>query len=127
MRTDEYLSNLEFHDLGGHWQDENGEPHQSGLGKAPILSAEREVESRIERLNQVWGHAQATARALSNKYQRLWDGAIIKLADHKGTLLVTWRDELSRFMFEGVILGAWEANGEHAHVHGLSEQIGRGV
>jgi hypothetical protein len=81
--------------------------------------AEREVESRIERLNQVWGYANATAKNLSNKYQRLWDGAITELADRKGTLCVTWRDELSRLMFEGVILGAWEDNGEHAHSHTL--------
>lgn len=122
MRTDEYLSTLEFHDFEGKWQDENGEPRHSPSGKVPILSAEREVETRIERLNQVWGYAQATARGLSNKYQRLWDGAIVELADHKGTLIVTWRDELSRIMFEGVILGAWENNGEHAHAHGLADQ-----
>ena len=58
---------------------------------------------------------------LSYKYQKLWDGAITELADYKGTIYVTWRDELSRAMFNGVILGAWEANGEHMHSHSLAD------
>lgn len=116
MNTTEYVRSLSFKD----GQEECGEDSPAVLPTTPKLVAEREVDSRIERLNQTWGHANATVRSLSHKYQRLWDGAITELADYKGTLYVTWRDELSRVMFEGVIVGAWEANGEHMHSHSLA-------
>jgi hypothetical protein len=105
---------------GFNWEcEENGEAQPDVLPNKPKLVAEREVDSRLERLNEVWGYANGTVKSLSNKYQRLWDGAITELADYKGTLHVTWRDQLSRLMFEGIILGAWEDNGEHAHSHKL--------
>lgn len=116
MNTNEYIRTLSF----ANEQEECGEDNPTTLPTTPKLIAEREVESRIERLNQVWGHANATVRGLSHKYQRLWQGAITELADYKGTLHITWRDELSRVMFEGVILGAWESNGDHMHSHNLA-------
>jgi hypothetical protein len=116
VNVQEYVGSLQF---GGDCE-ENGDQSRDTLPQKPKLVAEREVESRIERLNEVWGHANATVRSLSHKYENLWDGAITELADYKGTLYVTWRDELSRVMFEGVILGAWEQNGEHAHSHSLA-------
>lgn len=116
MKTTDYIGTLSFAD-----HDEvSGDDSPTTLPATPKLAAEREVDSRIERLNQTWGHANATVRSLSHKYQKLWDGAITELADYKGTIYVTWRDELSRVMFEGVILGAWEANGEHMHSHSLA-------
>lgn len=116
MNTIDYVRTLSFID----GQEECGDDAPTVLPTSPKLVAEREVDTRIERLNQTWGHANATARSLSHKYQKLWDGAITELADYKGTLYVTWRDEVSRVMFEGVILGAWEANGEHMHSHALA-------
>ena len=116
MNTREYVNRLSFDPDS----EENGEPSPEALPAKPQLVAEREVDSRIERPNEIWGHANATVRSLSHKYRRMWDGAITELADYKGTLYVTWRDELSRVMFEGVILGAWEASGEHANSHQLS-------
>jgi len=116
VNASEYILSLSF--VEGH--EECGESSPDVLPTVPKLSAEREVDSRIERLNQTWGHANATMRNLSHKYQRLWDGAITELADYKGTLYIIWRDEISRVMFEGVIVGAWEANGEHMHSHGLA-------
>lgn len=116
MSTHHYIEALQF----GSGQDEHGEPRPAAGPAKPRLVAEREIQSRLERLSEVWGHANATVRDLSHKYQRMWDGAITELADYKGTLSVSWRDELSRVMFEGVIVGAWEANGEHAHTHHLS-------
>jgi hypothetical protein len=113
MLTKDYLSSLTF------GAEENGESHDP-TGYAPTFSAEREVESRMERLHQAWGRADTVARMLSAKYQRLWEGAIISLADYKGTIYVEWRDEISRVMFEGVILGAWESSGEHAHHHEIA-------
>ena len=115
MATNRYLETLEY-GLEG-----NGESEPDMLADKPPFVAEREVDSRVGRLAEVWGHANATVRNLSHKYQRLWSGAITELADYKGTLYVTWRDEVSRVMFEGVILGAWEANGEHAHHHALAK------
>lgn len=116
MNASEYIASLDFSDT----QEVSGEPSQDLLSHTPRFIAERETESRIDRLHMVWGHAQATAASLSNHYQRHWNGAIVELADYKGTLYVTWRDEISRVMFEGVILGAWEANGEHMHAHRLA-------
>jgi hypothetical protein len=116
MDTKQYIGSLSF-DKG---DEECGDDGRESTPTKPELVAEREVESRIERLNEVWGHANATVRGLSRKYQRLWDGAITELADYKGTLYVTWRDEVSRVMFEGVILGSWEANGDHMHSHRLA-------
>ena len=116
MNANEYICSLSFKE--GH--EESGADSSNASPAKPNLVAEREVETRMERLNEVWGHSNATVRSLSNKYQKLWDGAITELADYKGTLYVTWRDEVSRVMFEGVILGAWEANGEHMHSHRLA-------
>lgn len=116
MSTEAYIKSLNFN--ANH--EDCGEDSPVALGSTPKLVADREVDTRIERLNQTWGYANATVRSLSHKYQRLWSGAVVELADRKGTLCVTWRDELSRAMFEGVILGAWEANGEHMHSHSLS-------
>jgi hypothetical protein len=112
----EYIKTLSFND------DEqlSGETRDGFLTTTPKMVGVNEVESRVERLNQTWGYADATVRGLSNKYRKLWNGAITELRDYKGTLYVTWRDELSRVMFEGVILGAWEAQGEHMHSHVLA-------
>lgn len=116
MTTNDYIKTLSF----AEGDELCGDDSPTALPTSPKFIAEREVDSRIERLNQTWGHANATVRSLSHKYQKLWDGAITELADYKGTIYVTWRDELSRVMFEGVILGAWEANGEHMHSHALA-------
>lgn len=114
MLTKEYALSLRF------GAEENGEGSHESSGYTPSLSAEREAETRIERLNQTWGRADTVAQMLSGKYQRLWERAIVALSDYKGTLYVTWRDEVSRVMFEGVILGAWEKSGEHAHHHEIA-------
>lgn len=85
------------------------------------MSATNQSEpGRIERLLQTWGGACSTIRLLSNRYQRHWDGAVVSMKDHKGTLEVTWRDEQSRVMFEGVIVGAWENEGEYMASHALA-------
>lgn len=83
----------------------------------PDFHADREVGERIARLRATFGGACMTVRLLSSSYQRAWDGAIVSLTDDKGTLQVVWRDRESRIMFEGVIMGAWEANGDHAGLH----------
>jgi hypothetical protein len=118
METREYVSSESF-----NWEfEENGESEPDLVPTKPKLVAEREIETRVERLNELWGYANGTVGSLSNKYQRLWNGAITELADYKGTLYVTWRDELSRLMFEGIILGAWEDNGEHVHSYRLAQK-----
>ena len=76
---------------------------------------------RLRRLASTWGQACAAVHLLSNRYQRHWNGAIVALGDSKGTLEVTWRDAQSRTMFEGVIMGAWEREGDHAGSHALAE------
>ncbi|ONF97324.1 hypothetical protein [Sphingomonas jeddahensis] len=85
MTTADYISTLSFQ----YGNEVNGENSLDTLPAAPKLIAEREADMRIERLNQVWGHADATVRNLSHKYRRLWDGAITELADYKGTIYVT--------------------------------------
>ncbi|WCP71533.1 hypothetical protein [Sphingomonas hankookensis] len=70
-----------------------------------------------------WAHANATVQGMSNAYRQQWSGAITALDDQKGTIYVTWRDALSRLMFEGAILGGWEAHGEHMHHHSLTEKM----
>ncbi|MCC2981268.1 hypothetical protein [Sphingomonas sp. IC4-52] len=69
----------------------------------------------MERLLLAWGYASAIVAGMSNGYRKHWDGAIVSLDDRKGVIQITWRDEISRIMFEGAILGGWEANGDHAH------------
>lgn len=85
----------------------------------PEFTAQRDEGFRYKRLNLVWGHACATVRLMSNRYQDLWNGSVVELEDSKGVLNVTWRDNESRLAFEGVIVGAWEANAEHSHIHFL--------
>ena len=75
--------------------------------------------SLVARVLATWGQAYATVSLLSNRYQHQWPGAITALNDNKGTLEVIWRDEQSRILFEGVIMGAWERSGEHAGSHAL--------
>ena len=83
----------------------------------PDLVPEGGEDWRVTRLAATWGQACAAVRLLSHRYQRHWAGAITELCDHKGTLQVTWRDEQSRVIFEGVIMGAWEREGEHGGAH----------
>src|SRR5690606_28947401 len=87
----------------------------------PIISATNEATEtfRIGRVTAAWGSASATVALLSHRYQQQWPGAILAMNDHKGTLEVTWRDEQSRILFEGVMMGAWERSGEHAGSHAL--------
>lgn len=86
----------------------------------PKFYADRDEGFRYTRLHVVWGYACSTVKTLSKRYQHLWNGAIVQLEDSKGVLSVTWRDRESRIAFEGVILGAWEANGEHSYIHLLA-------
>jgi hypothetical protein len=116
MRLQEYVRTLKFDQ-----SEESSENCVEALPQKPKLIADAEVQDRIERLNEVWGHANAAVRHLSYKYRKLWDGAITELTDRKGTLYITWRDEVSRVMFEGVILGAWEANAEYSGAHSLNQ------
>lgn len=99
--------------------DENGERARETI--PPIPQIEGGEPWRNERLLATWGHACAVVRNMSHKYQRFWDGAVIVLGDSKGTIQVTWRDELSRLMFEGAVMGGWEANGDHAGRHLLHD------
>jgi transposase len=46
--------------------------------------------------------------------------AIAEAATRPTTLEVTWRDEQSRILFEGVIMGAWERAGQHCGSHVLA-------
>ena len=118
MDTKTYITNLTFYDLDNGWsQDENGEKSLDFVYNDPKFYGE---DSRISRLATTWGRACAAVSLMSNKYQRLFAGAVVEMGDRKGTLEVLWRDDLSRVMFEGVVCGAWEANGEHCHVHGLA-------
>ena len=103
---------------------ESSEPSRNFGFARPSLSAyNQETEGdRIPRLATTWGQACATVALLSNRYQHHWDGAIVAMNDHKGTLEVTWRDEQSRVIFEGVIMGAWERECEHAGCHAVAER-----
>jgi len=100
----------------------NGEPAPQTMPEPPHMSAYNEATetSRVPRLMSAWGAACAATRLLSNRYRQHWDGAVAAMHDHKGSLEVTWRDEQSRVMFEGVIVGAWEDHGEHSHGHLLA-------
>ena len=99
---------------------ENGEERPNTLPPQPKLSAYNDHEAgRLERVATTWGAACTTVRLLSYRYQRYWDGAVLALRDHKGTLLVTWRDNESREAFEGVVMGAWERQAEHCGEHTL--------
>lgn len=100
---------------------ENGESAPEMACPSPAISATNaQEEGRIPRLHATWGQACAAVALLSHRYQNHWQGAIVALHDHKGTLEVTWRDEQSRVMFEGVIMGAWERECEHAGAHRLA-------
>ncbi len=89
---------------------------------SPAMSASREDTEgwRIDRLNATWGAACLIVKQLSNRYQGHWRGALSAMRDHKGTLELTWRDEQSRIMFEGVIVGAWEGQAECCVSHALA-------
>lgn len=100
--------------------EECGESRPETRPQEPVFYAERDEGFRTARLHQTWGHACASVKSLSHRYQHLWSGAIIELEDAKGTLYVTWRDQESRLAFEGVIVGAWEAMAEHCHYHRLA-------
>lgn len=101
---------------------ENGSDALGYLVDPPSISATNENGDGLllARVFAAWGQASATVSLLSNRYQRQWPGAIAALNDHKGTLEVTWRDQQSRILFEGVIMGAWERSGEHAASHALA-------
>ncbi|HVJ03820.1 MAG TPA: hypothetical protein VM662_16705 [Sphingomonas sp.] len=111
--TTEYLASL--------WttNDENGAPRPTGVPAAPKIAANEDW--REKRLLLAWGYASALVAGMSNAYRQRWNGAIVSLDDRKGVIQVTWRDEISRIMFEGVILGGWEANGDHAHHQRLAK------
>lgn len=104
-------------------QVENGASKPDSTTIAPELSAYNQTSEswRLDRLRSVWGQACAAVSLLSNRYQRHWRGAIVAMEDCKGTLQLTWRDEQSRTMFEGAIMGAWEREGDHAGAHALLE------
>jgi len=101
---------------------ENGADAPGIVVDPPVVSATNsDTESwRIARVMAAWGSASAAVALLSHRYQSQWAGAIVELNDHKGTLEVTWRDEQSRMLFEGVIMGAWERAGEHSGAHALA-------
>lgn len=113
---------LTFHFSDDFTTIENGGDELGYLVDPPSISATNENGdgSLIARVLAAWGQASATVSLLSNRYQHQWPGAIAALNDHKGTLEVTWRDEQSRILFEGVIMGAWERSGEHAGSHALA-------
>jgi hypothetical protein len=84
------------------------------------LSATNQHEAgRMPRLHRAWGRIQAMVAQLSDRYRIAFAGAVSRLHDHKGELEVTWRDAQARIMFEGVVIGAWEAEGEPNHMHHL--------
>lgn len=98
-----------------------GDSSVPALPATPQITATNAQEpGRIERVTSTFGGACAAVRLLSNRYRNAWDGAIVALHDHKGTLEVTWRDEASRIMFEGAIMGSWEWHGEHMGKHELA-------
>lgn len=84
----------------------------------PISATDEEIESwRNARVLSAWGAASAAVSLLSRRYRGQWPGAILALCDRKGALEIIWRDEQSRVLFEGVIMGAWERTGEQANIH----------
>lgn len=101
---------------------ENGANSLDFVVGPPAISATNEATEhfRIGRATAAWGSASTTVALLSHRYQNQWPGAIVALNDDKGTLEVTWRDEQSRILFEGVIMGAWERAGEHCGSHALA-------
>lgn len=122
MDLDTFAQALYFVEPDEGFESEVGEEELAEWVDGPQLTAYNAHEpDRLERLSRTLGAAQASVRLMSRRYRRLWVGAVVELHDHKGTLLVTWRDIPSRIMFEGVVLGAWEANGEHLHAHALSK------
>lgn len=105
---------------------ENGEHARREGFTPPAMSATNPGASLLERVHATWGRACAAVELQSHRYQHRWQGAIVDLNDDRGTLQVTWRDAQSRVMFEGVIMGAWERECEHAGAHRLaSEELAR--
>lgn len=90
--------------------------------EGPSFTAYEMPESRVPRLAEAYGFARSTVRQMSVRYQNAFDGAILNLHDHKGTLQVTWRDHDARVIFEGVMAGAWESSGEHIVEHHLTKR-----
>jgi hypothetical protein len=122
MELQALVRELVFVDPDGGFEIENGDSGEIKWTEDPKLTAYNAHEAdRLPRLARVLGAANAAVKLMSHRYQRLWSGAVIELHDHKGALRVTWRDVPSRVMFEGVVLGAWEAEGEHCHAHALAE------
>lgn len=113
---------LEFEFDPLHSMSEMSEDSPEAVPEPPVFSAYNEATEdwRVGRLAQAWGAASATMRLMSNRYQNHWEGAILEMRDHKGTLQLIWRDEQSRVMFEGVIVGAWEMHGECMASHALA-------
>lgn len=99
---------------------DSGADAPEAVPEPPTISATNTTNGQIGRVIATWGSASATVALLSRRYQKQWDGAIQLLHDHKGTLEVTWRDQQSRELFEGVIMGAWERAGEHCGSHTLA-------
>jgi hypothetical protein len=91
-------------------------------GAKPTLTAYETPDWRVPGLAQAWGYANATVDLLSQRYQNLWEGAVVTLHDHKGVLEITWRDHETRMLFEGVMAGAWERTGEPCVEH---KRLGR--
>ena len=116
---------LTFEFSQDHATVENGGEESAESFAMPALSAYNEATElfRIPRLGSAWGGACTAVRLLSNRYQARWSEAIVSLNDHKGTLQVTWRDAQSRVMFEGVMMGAWEREGENCGAHALSRAL----
>lgn len=100
-------------------EEECGEAQPDTCPVMPPISDQTEA-SRVSRLIATYGRACAAVALQSNRYRRLFDGAIVEIGDTKGTLNIVWRDQDSRAMFEGVMMGAWEAEGEHMGRHDLA-------
>lgn len=86
----------------------------------PSFTAYETPEDRVPRLAEAYGHARGAVQQMSVRYQNAFDGAVLNMHDHKGTLEVTWRDHEARVIFEGAIAGGWEAVGEHIVSHRLA-------
>lgn len=94
----------------------------SARHEGPSFTAYETPESRVPRLAEAYGHARSAVNQMSVRYQNAFDGAVVNMHDHKGTLQVTWRDHEARVIFEGVVAGGWEAVGEHIVQHHLAER-----